>query len=187
MLKRLEQRVRSLERRLARIVQVGVVAEVLPQSARVRVRVGTERLSEPLPFLTQHAGVDRTWWPPQVGEQVLVLAPNGDAVAAVALGSLYQQDAPAPSTDPAVVRVELGDGAVFEYHRDQSRLTAALPGEAQVAIAGDATIEVGGEAHIDASAIRLNGGSGCVTGESICHFTGRPHADVSSTVFAGKS
>ncbi|MFH2064992.1 MAG: hypothetical protein ABIK15_07335 [Pseudomonadota bacterium] len=39
---------------------------------------------------------------------------------------------------------------------------------------------------IDAPAIRMNSGTGVVTGECICHFTGTPHGDVSATVFAGK-
>ena len=48
------------------------------------------------------------------------------------------------------------------------------------------TIVAGVEATIDAPAIRFNGGTGVVTGECICHFTGHPHGDLSTTVFAGK-
>jgi len=38
----------------------------------------------------------------------------------------------------------------------------------------------------DADTIKLNGGTGVITCESICAFTGKPHADGSTTVFAGK-
>lgn len=38
----------------------------------------------------------------------------------------------------------------------------------------------------DADTIKLNGGKGVCTGATICPFTGSPHVDVSSTVFAGK-
>lgn len=38
----------------------------------------------------------------------------------------------------------------------------------------------------DANTIKLNGGKGVCTGASICPFMGKPHVDVSSTVFAGK-
>ncbi len=38
----------------------------------------------------------------------------------------------------------------------------------------------------DADTIKLNGGKGVCTGGTICVFAGRPHVDVSTTVFAGK-
>ncbi len=38
----------------------------------------------------------------------------------------------------------------------------------------------------DADTIKLNGGSGVITCQSICPFTGSPHVDGSTTVFAGK-
>ena len=47
-------------------------------------------------------------------------------------------------------------------------------------------VNVPGTAKVNAQNIALNGGVGVVTGECICHFTGKPHGDVSSTVTAGK-
>ncbi|PTP02625.1 hypothetical protein CWN85_08515 [Vibrio splendidus] len=38
----------------------------------------------------------------------------------------------------------------------------------------------------DADTIKLNGGKGVCTGASICPFMGKPHVDVSTTVYAGK-
>jgi len=38
----------------------------------------------------------------------------------------------------------------------------------------------------DADTIKLNGGTGVITCESICPFTGKPHVDGSTTVCAGK-
>ncbi|KAB0292028.1 hypothetical protein F2P58_02540 [Vibrio fortis] len=38
----------------------------------------------------------------------------------------------------------------------------------------------------DADSIKMNGGKGVCTGASICPFLGKPHVDVSTTVFAGK-
>ena len=38
----------------------------------------------------------------------------------------------------------------------------------------------------DADTIKLNGGTGVITCESICPFTGAAHVDGSTTVFAGK-
>jgi hypothetical protein len=38
----------------------------------------------------------------------------------------------------------------------------------------------------NADTIKMNGGKGVCTGASICPFMGKPHVDVSTTVFAGK-
>ncbi|MEZ9172307.1 hypothetical protein AB4122_12750 [Vibrio cyclitrophicus] len=38
----------------------------------------------------------------------------------------------------------------------------------------------------NAESIKMNGGKGVCTGASICPFMGKPHVDVSTTVFAGK-
>lgn len=40
---------------------------------------------------------------------------------------------------------------------------------------------------VTAKSIKLNDGTGVITCESICPFTGNPHVDGSSTVFAGKT
>ncbi|EDK30715.1 hypothetical protein VSWAT3_25569 [Vibrionales bacterium SWAT-3] len=37
----------------------------------------------------------------------------------------------------------------------------------------------------DADTIKFNGGKGVCTGASICPFMGKPHVDVSKTVYAG--
>jgi len=205
----LAQRVADLERRTSRLIQVGVVAEIDPAAQRVRVDIG-ERTSAWLRWTVQRAGSDRTWWPPTEGEQVLVFAPNGDVVAAVAGNSLYQQEHDAPADAGTIRRTVMGDGARFTYDRDAKRLEVELPGDAvaqiagdatveiganaSVAIAGDASVDVGGaaaltagtEATVDAPKIALNKGTGCITQQSICHFTGQPHGDGSKTVKAGK-
>lgn len=60
-------------------------------------------------------------------------------------------------------------------------------------IEGQANLTVGKDLIIkakniteDANTIKMNGGKGVCTGDTICPFTGSPHVDVSSTVFAGK-
>tara|TARA_Y100000588_G_scaffold114713_1_gene125848 strand:- start:164 stop:859 length:696 start_codon:yes stop_codon:yes gene_type:complete len=60
-------------------------------------------------------------------------------------------------------------------------------------IEGDHTETVKGNKAItakniteNADSIKMNGGKGVCTGASICPFMGKPHVDVSTTVFAGK-
>ncbi len=71
--------------------------------------------------------------------------------------------------------------------------TVAVNENATVTVNKNATVTAGGDIDVDAknvtcdaTSIKLNEGAGVVTGESICHFTGSPHVDVSKTVFAGK-
>ncbi|ABZ75909.1 conserved hypothetical protein [Shewanella halifaxensis HAW-EB4] len=53
-------------------------------------------------------------------------------------------------------------------------------------IAGDLTQTIGGTKATTAERITMNGGKAVVTCAHICHFTGAPHGDGSSTVTAGK-
>lgn len=48
-------------------------------------------------------------------------------------------------------------------------------------------VTAGGDVIAHGKNIKLNDGAGVVTCESICPFTGSPHVDGSSTVFAGKT
>ena len=117
----------EIARRLASIVRLGIVAEVDHQAARVRVRYGETALSRWLPWVTARAGEDRSWWAPEVGEQVLILAPSGDLGAGVVLAGVYQRGYPAPEQSPDKHATHYRDGAVIEYDRAAHRLKAVLP------------------------------------------------------------
>ena len=58
-------------------------------------------------------------------------------------------------------------------------------GSQRIAIEGSRIIKAKNITE-DANTIKLNGGKGVCTGGTICPFTGKPHVDVSTTVFAGK-
>lgn len=54
-------------------------------------------------------------------------------------------------------------------------------------VKGNAEFDVSGQFKVNkASAVKLLDGLGVITGASACHFTGSPHADMSSKVFAAK-
>lgn len=189
----LEQRVRDLERRMARVVQVGVVAAVDAAERRVTV-ILSDGVEHRLRFVAERAGADRAWWPPVEGEQVMVFCPDGNPAAGLVGDSLYQAEADAPADSETVRRTVMGDGAAFSYDRDASRLSIELPGDAVIEASGDVQVSAGGDvkvsaqgkAEVEASEITMNGGTGCITQQSICHFTGNPHGDGSTIVKAGK-
>ncbi|MDY0204945.1 MAG: baseplate assembly protein [Desulfovibrio desulfuricans] len=82
-----------------------------------------------------------------------------------------------------IIQLEPGVSIAIDPERHIITLTDQ---DARVTAGGKWTIQAGVEATVDAPVIRLNKGTGVVTGECICHFTGKPHGDVSATVMAGK-
>ncbi|MCG7499385.1 hypothetical protein MHO82_21190 [Vibrio sp. Of7-15] len=70
-------------------------------------------------------------------------------------------------------------------HTIEQNDTLTVGGQQQISIAKDRIIKAQNITE-DADTIKLNGGTGVITCESICPFTGKPHVDGSTTVFAGK-
>ena len=174
------------EQLLGDLLRLGTIAEVDPASATCRVTVG-EILTGPLPWLAPRAGGVAVWSPPQVGEQCLLLCPEGDTLAGLVLVGLFSNSFPAPSSDPDLVLVQFPDGATLGYHFGTHRLEAALPsgGTAHVqadgglTIVGDVTIT--GNVSIEGDAIA----SGTLTGQtdvvgSGISLKGHTHGGVSS-------
>lgn len=67
----------ELQRKLANIVRIGLVKEIDYEKAKVRVKIG-EFLTDWLPWITERAGKDTSWAPPDIDEQVVVLSPFGE-------------------------------------------------------------------------------------------------------------
>lgn len=66
--------VSELDRRLTQLIRLGTIAEVDVEYAKVKVKLG-ENQTGWRPWLTT-AGRLKTWNPPVVGEQVVVLSPG---------------------------------------------------------------------------------------------------------------
>lgn len=154
----------EIERRLANIIRVGVVAALDEDSARVTIRIG-DILTAPLPWLTTRAGPDRSWWAPEPGEQVLLLAPSGDLAQAVVLPSIYQEASPPPADLKTVHRTIYADGTKTEYDRQNHVLTVDCVGAVVVKGAetllcdfdGDITLKSATQVTIDAPGSTVTG------------------------------
>ncbi|WP_407658270.1 phage baseplate assembly protein V [Larsenimonas rhizosphaerae] len=57
------------------------------------------------------AGATRSWNPPTLGEQVVLLSPSGELRGAVVLCAVNSNAHPALSDDPNLTRLRLPDGA----------------------------------------------------------------------------
>jgi len=185
--------VAELLRLIENLIRLGAIAEVdhgdptanPPQPPRVRVKSGALQ-SGWVPWMNGRAGTTRDWNPPTVGEQCVLFSPGGDTANGFAMPGLFQNAHPAPSNDPALIGRWYPDGTRVEYDHDNHRLLIHCVGDIYLEVEGNLTAKVTGKATVDADSIHHNGGSPVVTTAHICHFTGNPHGDGSSTVTAGK-
>ena len=135
--------VTEILRRLANVVRIGTVAEVNHEDARARVRYDIDAARAPiltgwLPWLTHRAGGDRTWWAPEGGEQVLLLAPGGELPEAVIVPALYRDARPAPADAASKHVTVYGDGARIEYDRDTHRFSVTVPAAGSIVLTAGA-------------------------------------------------
>ena len=129
----LHQDMTEAERRISNVALMGQVVALDTARARVRVKAGPITTGW-LPFATLRAGPDRTWHPPEPGEQVLLVAPGGDLNQGVVVGSVYRADHPAPADSEDISRTLFKDGAVIEYDRAQHHWRLAVPAGGQIVL-----------------------------------------------------
>lgn len=183
----------DLMRRLENLIIIGTIDTLDHPGRRLRVQSG-DMLTDWLPWPAAIGRHHRRWHPLREGQQVILACPSGDPAQAVIIGQLYSNPLPPPSTADDLDIIEWDDGSYISYNSTTHRRTMNIVGDAIInvqgnvdaAVGGDVDLIAGGTIRHDADSIHHNGGDGVVTGECICHFTGRPHGDKSSTVTAGK-
>jgi phage baseplate assembly protein V len=134
-------------RQLTNLIRFGTVHTVAGK--RVQVKIGG-LLTRPIPWIAPRAGMTKSWSPPDIGEQVMVVSPNGDLGAAVAIGSLFcdAYDAPAEANADTVV-MAFRDGAVVLYDQAAHVLKATLPADGRVAVTAPGGMTLTGNVTID--------------------------------------
>ncbi len=137
----------ELNRRLANMIQLGVVESVDLATGTARIRIG-EIVTADLPMLADRAGRDRSWWPYEPGEQVCVFAPSGNLSAGLIMGAVFSGSAPAPGDKAGLHRQVYGDGTVIEYDRDASHFrmhlgsgSAEIVAPSGISITGTVTVQ----------------------------------------------
>jgi phage baseplate assembly protein V len=139
---RTEFEVSELQRRLDNLVMLGVIEEADYPAQRVRVRLG-ELLTGWLPWTTLRAGQDRTWWAPEIGEQVLVISRSGDPALGVVIGAIYRDAHPGPADRATVSHTVRPDGTVEEYDRTTGTYTLDVTAAGKIVLkCGASSIEI---------------------------------------------
>ena len=121
----------ELDRRSSNSIRIGKIAEVDYGAARVKVAID-EILTDWLPWVTQRAGGDVSWWAPEIGEQVLLLSPSDEMEDAVVLGSIYQDAFPHPQNTADISEIVYKDGTTLTYDRSSNILTVDAVGQVVV-------------------------------------------------------
>lgn len=129
----------ELLRRLANIIKLGKVVAVNYETQKAKVKIGELQTSF-LPWVVGSAGSDRSWKPLEVGEQVIILSPNGELKGGVILPSLYQKSFPCPTPDENMYSMVFNDGSTATFNKGNSSLTVEIKGAVEINIVGNAQI-----------------------------------------------
>lgn len=133
------------------MVRLGTVAELDLEAARCRVTSG-DLTSDWIPWLVPRVGNTIEWSAPSVGEQGLVLCPDGDTIGAVLLRGIYSDAFPAPDNGEHVHLVRFPDGTEIRYDDEAHALaiTVAESGTVEVTAHGGVTVNADGGATVNA-------------------------------------
>lgn len=126
------------------IVRLGRVMSVDLAAARCTVSFDDDAESPPLRWMEARMGATRTWSPPSVGEQVILLCPAGEIAAAVVLRGLVSDAHPAPGTSTREL-IQFEDGAIIAYDPAAHKLEAVLPAGGTISLVADGGIAITGD------------------------------------------
>lgn len=117
--------IEELARLLQNLIRLGTVSQVqYADPPRVRVKTG-ELQTNWLVWLEVRAGSTRTWNPPTVGEQVVLLSPGGDLTGAIVLSGINSDEITSPANEPSRHVVHYPDGATYSYDHAAGQLTVS--------------------------------------------------------------
>jgi phage baseplate assembly protein V len=125
------------DRMIANLIEYAEVIAVNPAEGTAQVKIGSDLESPFIPWLSERAGPNHSWWPLEVGEWVVIACPGGNIARAVILGSVPTGRFP-PHGAEGVWRHSFADGSYIEFS------------------GGNFTIKATGNVKIEAARIDLN-------------------------------
>ena len=145
----------EMMRRVANMIRPGIIHEVRHDPYNVRVKIG-ELVSAWLTPLVNRAGNNQHWDPMEVGEQVLILSPDGNLSQAWVLPAGYTVQHPQPCNNPDKKAYQFSDGAWIEYDRKQKKLKAILPAGAKTELISTGGITITGDLQVNGNITSSN-------------------------------
>lgn len=147
----------ELHRRLENLIRFGTIKAIYPAKpfTTVTVTIG-EITTAKLRFLSLRAGKTKTWDPPSIGEEVMVLSPSGVLEMGVVIAGFNNADNPSPSDDlNQTIRI-FEDGCIFTYDVSSHELTAILPAGGKAILTAPGGVTVNGDTTINGN-VQVNG------------------------------
>jgi phage baseplate assembly protein V len=136
------------------LIRLGTVASVTLSPPRCTVQFGDPDaddgivISPPLRWVNLRSGKTRHWHPPSVGEEVVLLCPDGQIGNGVVLGGMSNDNFP-PAGASLAELVLYDDGAQIGYDPEAHALTAILPDGATARIVASGGLTIDGPVHIN--------------------------------------
>ena len=132
----------ELNSRVANLLRLGTILAVDLPRARCKVQSGRLETGW-LRWATARAGTTRTWDPPTVGEQCMLLSPSGNTENGIVLFGINSELIKPPSQSADIHRPDWPDGALCEYDHATHTWRLVLPKEGRIVInVGRTTLEL---------------------------------------------
>jgi phage baseplate assembly protein V len=129
------------------LIRFGTIAEVDLAAGRCVVDTGDVR-SAAVRWIEPRAGATRSWSPPSIGEQVLLICPDGDIAGAVALRGIASDAHPPAGDSLREIFAIFVDGCEIAYDPEAHRLEATLPAGGVARIVAPGGVEIEGDVTI---------------------------------------
>lgn len=148
---------RELSPEVSNLIRTGSVTALQVRPPRVRVSTGGIE-TDWICWGERRAGSRaKTWSPPSVGEQVVLLCPEGDIGQAIVVCSINSDSQPAPADAADIERTVFGDGSVVEFDADTSTLTVNAGQGRVVVICDAATVTAASTVELDTPQVNCTG------------------------------
>ncbi len=115
------------DRRLSAMVIPGTISAVQLKPLRVRVADGDGWESAWLRAFTMSAGVVRTWRPPSVGEDAIILSPSGLPEQGLVIAGLNGSEFEQNDELANITAVDFPDGSRDSHDHEKKERTIAIP------------------------------------------------------------
>lgn len=124
-------------------VRIGNVSSVDDGLVKVAFPDLDDLVSGPLPVLNKWALKNKSHWMPDIKEQVVCVFFGGNLEDGIVLGSLSNNDAKLPSTDPDLAYMVFSDGLAVSHNRRDSITSMAFSDGSQLQYQAQQNLLVG--------------------------------------------
>lgn len=129
------------------LIRFGTIASVDLGAGRCTVQAG-DLVTGPIRWIEVRAGKTRTWSPPSIEEQVILICAEGELAAGVALRGISSSAYP-PAGNALRELIAFEDGAVIAYNPEAHLLEAILPEGGKVNVSAPGGMTISGPVSID--------------------------------------